>query len=480
MGSLGDSLAALLSSNRQPGFMGGVQTFLNPYPTLAQDAGQRAQQALNEAAQATMPTQMAMLQALDAGDRQQASSLLAQVMDEYQKRGLPVEPIAEKYALKAQESDKAGIRRQDLSAPNATLGLGQFSNFPEQSAALIRSNALNQGTQADTARTQQTTDQAGQLFPDQQALLRAQVGTQGAQQEHLGAETAYAGTQNQMEQERLNYLREHGMLPGTAGAGRTPALPGFPDLSNFQASQAAKLRDAYGKETGAQQGIQQMNALAQKVDPTNPEDVNNLLITFTRAANSFDPSAAKGRFTQAEVNMMQKARSAPDALSSWWSRMVGGVPLSRGQIDEMKGVLQKMSETAQEQQGTIRDTYQAHAQSLGIPEELVFGQGAGAAPAMPAAKPPNPRQAAAQPSSTQPPRLQEFSLDQVRNMSDKQMGTLHIEEQTLRDLFDQHRQILGPIFAEFEAKKAKTPKSGQAALQAQYQRRFIDALAAGQ
>ena len=164
-------------------------------------------------------------------------------------------------------------------------------------------------------------------------------------------------------------------------AGTPPALPSNPELSTFQANQAAKLRDAYTKDVKVWQGIQEMSKLAQAVDTTNPNDVHDLIITMVRAANSFDPSAAKGRMTDTELNFIKTARNGPEALQSWWNKHFGtGAEVTNDQVKRIQATLKRMGDVAASTQQKIQSDYAQKVAPYGIPPELVFG---GSAPQSP-------------------------------------------------------------------------------------------------
>lgn len=214
-GFLTGGLAALLSPNREAGFMGGMRAFLNPGPTLAQDAAQQAGAALNAVTQATMPAQQEMWNALDAGDRAHATDLLLPIMAEYEKHGINPEEIQKKFIFKAHQNDVAGVRQVDPRQPDALSQYGKFVDTPEQGATLGRTDVLNQGTRADIARTEQQTSQAGQLFPGQLSMQGAQLETERAQPGEIAARTGLLGVQTEKERRVTDIIKDTGMYPST-------------------------------------------------------------------------------------------------------------------------------------------------------------------------------------------------------------------------------------------------------------------------
>lgn len=191
-----------------------------------------------------------------------------------------------------------------------------------------------------------------------------------------------------IEEERAKREQEKFEWEKTHPKGSKPPLPGYENLTPFQAQQAAKLRDGFQKEIGPWQGIEKMNEMGQATDPKNAQDVTELAVNFVRMANSFNPAASKGRMTQSELDMVTKARSTPEAFTNLWQRAWETGSLMTGeQITRLKTVMQRMADIAKGQQEEVRGRYQSNAQAYGVPEDLIFG--AGAAVGVPLGAPPS-------------------------------------------------------------------------------------------
>jgi hypothetical protein len=224
-------IAAALSPQVDPGFMGGLRAFLNPEPVLKLEAEQRArlqwQQVWNRNGQ-NITTMTQGLQSGTPEGRQAAAQALATMTQDFTQAGFDPAPIIKTYEFMSSQSDIAGMRQIPPDPASRLSQAGRFVTDPNQVANLARTEVLNQMTGAQTLGQQQETQQAGALFPLKQqgmtlenVLRNAQIGTEGARQGLIGQQTGLAGSQQDIAQQRADILRRTGMLPGTAGGGPT-------------------------------------------------------------------------------------------------------------------------------------------------------------------------------------------------------------------------------------------------------------------
>ncbi len=209
---------------------GGVQGFLDPIPFLQKKDQEAAKVDFNKVQDTLEPQFQAFQQAVLAGGNQEAAQALYGIKQTYMRAGYNPDEATKPLLQFQQGVELARQRGMDPGDPNYVKQLLSFAREPSEAANIYRSGVANENTQADTARTQQATNQEGQLFPfklqEQQMMPRlreAQIGTENAQQGEIGARTGLLGSQTEQSNLENSFMRDKGVKMGTAGvgAGRT-------------------------------------------------------------------------------------------------------------------------------------------------------------------------------------------------------------------------------------------------------------------